>query len=249
MTTPEKNSIIKIKYLTFGLKAKSGINNTGRKTFLHKINKSKKRYRIIDFYKIYKKDIAIVLDIQYDPNRTAPIALICYKTGILSYVLACEGFYIGMFINPALLSLGSTQTLKQLSPGVLISNIEASQNFGAKYIRSAGCYGIITAEVESFVVIKFPSGIERLINKNNLAVVGRMGNVNHYLNKNVKASDTLYKLGKKPIVRGVAKNAVDHPHGGGRGRTSNLATALNFTGRVKKGVSSANHNKKKYLYK
>ena len=247
MIKKNKNSVI--KYLSFGLKAKSGVNNSGKKTFLHKINKSKKRYRIIDFYKIYKNDIAIVLDIQYDPNRTAPIALICYKTGILSYILSCEGLSFGMFINPSLLSLGSTQFLKDLSPGILISNIEASKHYGAKYIRSAGCYGIITTEFKEFSVIKFPSGVERLINKNNLAVIGRIGNVNHYLNKNVKASDTLYKLGSKPVVRGVAKNAVDHPHGGGRGRTSNLATALNFTGRVKKGVSSAKSYNKKYLYK
>tara|TARA_R110002050_G_scaffold77851_1_gene166072 strand:+ start:11869 stop:12618 length:750 start_codon:yes stop_codon:yes gene_type:complete len=243
----KKNSVI--KYLSFGLKSKSGINNAGRKTFLHKINKTKKRYRIIDFYKFYKKDIAIVLKIEYDPNRTAPIALICYKTGILSYILACDGIKIGMFINPALFSLGSTQFLKNLSPGILISNIEASKSFGAKYIRAAGCYGIITTELNNFSVIKFPSGIERLICKNNLAVIGRIGNINHYLNKNKKASDTLYKLGKKPIVRGVAKNAVDHPHGGGRGRTSNLATALNFTGKVKKGVISANTKRKNYIYK
>ena len=227
-----------IKYLSFGLKSKSGKNFMGKKTFLHKINKTKKRYRIIDFYKTHRQEIAIVLDLQYDPNRTAPVALLCYKNGILSYILANHGLTKGLFINPNLFSVGCTHLIKDISPGLLISSIENTKNYGAKYVRAAGCYALILSEFQEYTIIKFPSGIQRLIHKNNLATIGRIGNVDHYLKKNKKASDTLYKKGKKPCVRGVAKNAVDHPHGGGRGRTSNLATALNFTGRVKKGVPS-----------
>lgn len=238
-----------IKYLSFGLKAKSGVNFSGRKTFLRKINKAKKNYRIIDFYKKYKCITAIVVSIQYDPNRTAPLALICYKNGMLSYILSLHGLKPNFFVDPVLFTLGSTHSINNLIPGTLISSVETVPGYGAKYIRSAGCYGLITTRFHSKAILKLPSGQESLINQNSLAVIGRISNIYHYLKKNIKASDSLYKLGQKPMVRGVAKNAVDHPHGGGRGRTSNLATAVNFTGRVKKGVSSQSKKRKNYNLK
>lgn len=235
-----------IKYLSFGLKSKSGVNSSGHKTFLKKINKTKKHYRIIDFYKNYKDITAIVINIQYDPNRTAPIALICYKNGMLSYILSIYGLRPNFFIDPLLLTLGSTHFINNLLPGTLISSVETVKGYGAKYIRSAGCYGLVTSQFADNFILKLPSGQESLISKDSSAVIGRIGNIYHYLKKNVKASDSLYKLGRKPTVRGVAKNAVDHPHGGGRGRTSNLATAVNFTGRVKKGVCSKLKKRKNY---
>ncbi len=238
-----------IKYLSFGLKAKSGINFSGRKTFLRKINKTKKNYRIIDFYKTYRHLTAIVVNIQHDPNRTAPIALICYKNGMLSYILSISGLKPNFFIDPSLFTLGSTHAISQLLSGTLISNIEVASGHGAKYIRSAGSYGLITNRFHDKAILKLPSGQERFVCLNSLAVIGRIDNIYHYLKKNIKASDSLYKLGQKPAVRGVAKNAVDHPHGGGRGRTSNLATAVNFTGRVKKGVSSKSKKQKNYNLK
>lgn len=235
-----------IKYLSFGLKAKSGVNFSGHKTFLKKINKTKKYYRIIDFYKNYKQVTAIVVNIQYDPNRTAPIALLCYKNGMLSYILSIYGLKPNFFIEPLLFTLGSTHLINELLPGTLISSVETVKGYGAKYIRSAGCYGIITSRLANNFILKLPSGQNNLISKDSSAVIGRIGNIYHYLKKNIKASDSLYKLGRKPTVRGVAKNAVDHPHGGGRGRTSNLATAVNFTGRVKKGGSSTLKKRKNY---
>lgn len=237
-----------VKYLTFGLSAKSGRNSCGRKTVLHKISWNKKRYRIIDFYRDQSTQVSLIISVEKDPNRTAFISLICYKSGILSYILSIHGFKVGQFIDPALYSLGATMTLSALYVGSIISSLEIYKGFGAKFIRAAGCFGVISNQLSNDVsIVKLPSGEERRVTSFSKATLGRISNISNYLVKLKKASDSLYK-GKKPIVRGVAKNAVDHPHGGGRGKTSNLATAVNFTGRVKKGVKSV-HFYNKYRIK
>lgn len=237
-----------VKYLTFGLVAKSGRNSSGRKTVLHKIRWNKKRYRIIDFYRNNSSQVSLIVSVEKDPNRTAFISLICYKSGILSYILSIHGFKVGNFIDPTLYSLGSTMQLSQLHVGTIISSLEIYKNFGAKFIRAAGCFGVISNQlVNNVSIIKLPSGEERKVSSFSKATLGRISNVSNYLIKLNKASDSL-RRGQKPVVRGVAKNAVDHPHGGGRGKTSNLATAVNFTGRVKKGVKSV-HLYNKYRMK
>lgn len=138
--------------------------------------------------------------------------------------------------------------LSQLHVGTIISSLEIYKNFGAKFIRAAGCFGVISNQlVNNVSIIKLPSGEERKVSSFSKATLGRISNVSNYLIKLNKASDSL-RRGQKPVVRGVAKNAVDHPHGGGRGKTSNLATAVNFTGRVKKGVKSV-HLYNKYRMK
>lgn len=209
-----------IKYLSFGLKNKSGKNYTGKRVFLSKgSGKAKRKYRIIDFYKAHYKVQFVVLRIEYDPNRSANIALICYRNGFLSYILLTEGLLQGDLINHEKSILGLTNKLKFINTGTLISCVELYPNYGGKLARSAGCFCIIIQKYTKKSLIRLPSGEERLINHNSKATIGLISNINHKLKKKRKAGDT-YNIGLKPRVRGVSKNCVDHPNGGGRGKTS-----------------------------
>lgn len=241
-----------IKYLTFGLKKKAGINFTGKKSFKNRCSgRSKRKYRIIDFY--YKNYTIpfFVIRVEYDPNRSAKIALICYKNGVLSYIIAVEGLKENLYTNWNLLSLGSARFLSTYKYGTFVSCIELRPFKGSKIARAAGCYSIIlNIKDENKIILRLPSGEERLFNKNSKAILGIVSNKNHKFMKKKKAGNNIW-LGKRPKVRGVAQNCVDHPHGGGRGKTSQLVLASNFTRKVLKGVFSFNKNSKtkKYIIK
>lgn len=240
-----------IKYLTFGLKIKAGINFTGKKSFKNRCHgRSKRRFRIIDFYFQNYLVPFFVIRFEYDPNRSAKIALICYKNGVLSYIIAVEGLKEDKYTNWNNLSLGSANLLSNYKYGTFISCIELRPQKGSKIARSAGCYGIILNRNKDKVILRLPSGEERLFHLNSKALLGIISNKNHKLEKKKKAGNNIW-LGKKPIVRGVAKNSVDHPHGGGRGKTSQLVLASNFSRRVLKGVFSFKKTSKtkKYIFK
>lgn len=235
-----------IKYLTFGLKSKSGINFTGKKSFKNRSSgRSKRKFRIIDFYFNNSLIPFFVIRFEYDPNRSSKIALICYKNGILSYILAVEGLKTDNYTNRNInnMCLGNAYFLWKFKYGSFISCIELRPNKGSKVARSAGCYGIVLNLIKKKIVIRLPSGEERLFSLNNKAVLGIISNKTHKFEKKKKAGNNRW-LGKKPIVRGVAKNCVDHPHGGGRGKTSQLVLASNFSRRVLKGVFSSNFKAK-----
>lgn len=238
-----------IKYLTFGLKSKSGINNLGRKTVKTKSKgKAKRKFRILDFYRNTYQESFLVLKIEYDPNRSAKIALICFKNGLLCYVLATSNLKSGMFLDNKNLIEGTTRALSNYNYGDYVSSVELNYNYGSKIARAAGTYCIILQKLTTqTLVLKFPSGEEKILFYNNLGTLGIVSNQNHKF-INLKKAGRNFLKGRKPKVRGVAKNSVDHPHGGGRGRTSKLPVPSNFTRRVLKGVSS---NKKliKFLYK
>lgn len=209
-----------IKYLSFGLNYKSGLNNKGRKVVKSKgSRKLKRKYRIIDFYRENYLVTACVLKIEYDPNRTAKIALLCYKNGIISYVIAVEGMKEGDFISQRNRSLGLVKQVGEMNPGTYISCLELRPGYGAKLIRSAGCFGIILDKKVNKTIIRLPSGEERFFKNFSKASIGVVSNIKHHLEKKQKAGINSL-LGLKPKVRGVAKNSVDHPHGGGRGKTS-----------------------------
>lgn len=209
-----------IKYLSFGLKKKAGKNNTGKRVYLSKgSGQAKRKYRLIDFYKINYKVQFVILRIEYDPNRSANIALVCYKNGFLSYILLTDGLSVGNLINYDKSTLGITNKLKNIDTGTLISCVELYPNYGGKIARSAGCFCIIIQKYSKKVLLRLPSGEERFINYNSKATIGLISNINHKLKKKKKAGDSFY-LGLKPRVRGVSKNCVDHPNGGGRGKTS-----------------------------
>jgi large subunit ribosomal protein L2 len=233
-----------IKYLSFGLKNKTGINFSGHRTVLSKgSGKQKRKFRLIDFNRLIQVP-GIVLKIEYDPNRSSKIALVCYKNGFLSYIIAVNGMEENMFINNGFLTSGTVKRLKDFELGSFICCVELRMGFGAKISRSAGCFSVILSHFKekNKVCLRLPSGEERLIKGDNSAVLGVISNIQKKYIKKRKASDNIF-LGKKPIVRGVAKNCVDHPHGGGRGKTSPLVLSSNFTRRVLKGVPTVKHKK------
>lgn len=239
---------VPIKYLSFGLKSKSGTNNLGRKTVKTKSSgKSKRKFRILDFYRNYSESF-LVLRIEYDPNRSANIALICFKNGLLCYIIATSNLKKGMFIDNKNFIDGTTRPLFDYSYGDYISNVELNHNYGSKIARAAGTYCIVLHKLsENLVVVRLPSGEEKILYSQNKGTLGIVSNINHKF-VNLKKAGRSFLKGKKPIVRGVAKNCVDHPHGGGRGRTSKLPVPSNFTRRVLKGVP--NRSKKiKFVYK
>jgi large subunit ribosomal protein L2 len=231
-----------IKYLSFGLKNKTGINFSGHRTVLSKgSGRSKRKFRLIDFSRSINIP-GIILRIEYDPNRSCNIALVCYKNGFLSYIIAVSGMKENMFINTGFLMSGSVKILNNFDLGSFVCCIELRKNFGAKIARSAGCFSVILSRAYNKVCIRLPSGEERFLKGDNSAILGVVSNIQKKFKKKKKASDNIF-LGKKPSVRGVAKNCVDHPHGGGRGKTSPLALSSNFTRRVLKGVPTVKNKK------
>jgi len=222
-----KNNFL-IKYLTFGLKKKSGHNNLGRITVFHKGGGHKKKYRIIDYKRNLYKKLGSVIDIQYDPNRSANIALISYSKdnkgfGILSYIIAPDGLNLGdkvISTKFARIRLGNCLPLFKINSGTLIHNVELYPNNGGIFARAAGTSIIVLRKYNNkYTVVKLPSGVERLINNECKGTIGVVSNIIHKLKKLKKAGNSRW-LGNKPVVRGVAMNPIDHPHGGGEGKKS-----------------------------
>lgn len=213
-TKPEKSLIT-------DLKKTGGRNNTGRITSRHRGGGVKRNYRIIDFKRV-KDDIpANVKAIEYDPNRSANIALIAYLDGKKSYIIAPKGLKVGDKVlsgQNADIKPGNCLELKDIPVGTTIHNIELHAGRGAILARSAGCSAQLMAKEGRFVTIKLPSGETRLIHNNCRASIGEVGNSEHELITIGKAGKSRY-MNKRPHVRGSAMNPVDHPHGGGEGRT------------------------------
>jgi len=177
-----------IKYLAFGLKLKTGINFTGKKSFKNRCSgKSKRKFRIIDFYFYNYLIPFFIIRLEYDPNRTAKIALICYKNGILSYIIAVEGLQENKYTNRNFLSLGSARQINNYDYGTFISCIELRPLKGFKIARSAGCYGIILNKKDNKIIIRLPSGEERKFSKEIKAVLGIISNKNHKFEKKKKS--------------------------------------------------------------
>lgn len=213
---PEKKLIVFIK-------KSYGRNNTGKITVRHKQAGHKKLYRKIDF-KRNKFDIpGIVNSIEYDPNRNVNIALIYYLDNEKRYILCPDELKINDIVlsskNNISLNLGNTLKLKYIPLGVFIHNIEISCNKGAQLIRAAGTYAKIIFKKDNFVLIKLISKKLRLFNNNCLATIGRLNNLDFYRINKGKAGKNRW-LGNRPTVRGSAMNPIDHPHGGGEGKTS-----------------------------
>ena len=214
-TKPEK-SLLEPKKRT------GGRNNKGKMTSRHIGGGHKKRYRVIDF-KRDKFDVpAEVKSIEYDPNRTAFIALLEYKDGEKRYIIAPNGLKIGQSLMSgpkATPDIGNALFLSEIPLGTLISNIEMSPSKGAAIARSAGSFAQLMAREGKFATIKLPSGETRLILVTCMAVIGVVSNSDHQLLVSGKAGRSRW-LGRRPRTRPVAMNPVDHPVGGGEGRAS-----------------------------
>ncbi|QNL20939.1 50S ribosomal protein L2 [Hyphobacterium sp. CCMP332] len=211
-----------VKSLTNGKFSKGGRNNQGRMTVRNVGGGHKRKYREIDF-KRDKFDIpATVKSIEYDPNRTARIALLNYKDGEKRYIIAPNGLKVGAVILSGELcppELGNSLPLSKIPVGTIIHNVELKPGKGASMARSAGSYAQLVAREGKYATIKLPSGEMRMVLVNCYATVGVVSNGEHMNAKAGKAGRNRW-LGKRPRTRGVAMNPVDHPMGGGEGKAS-----------------------------
>ncbi len=214
-TTPEKS-------LTRPLKKSGGRNNQGRITCRHKGGGHKRKYRLIDFKRNKVDVVATVLSIEYDPNRTCRIALIQYEDGVKSYILAPVGLEVGATViasETAPPKPGNAMTLSNVPLGTSIHNIEMSPGSGGKIARSAGQQAILTNREEGgHALVKMPSGEIRKFNQNCRCTIGQVGNRDHMNEVSGKAGRSRWK-GIRPTVRGMCMNPVDHPNGGGEGKS------------------------------
>ena len=208
------------KSLTVALKKTGGRNNKGRLTVRHRGGGHKRRYRIIDF-KRNKDDIpAKVAHIEYDPNRSARIALLHYANGEKRYIIAPVGLKVGQTVMSgpkADIMPGNALKLKDIPLGSIVHNLELKPGKGGQLVRSAGASAQVMAKEGNYAHIRLPSGEDRLILLECRATIGQVGNVDHELVSIGKAGRNRW-LGKRPTVRGSVMNPVDHPHGGGEGR-------------------------------
>lgn len=237
-------------YLVFGLVKKGGRNSFGRICSFKKGGGAKQKYRIIDFVRNIFNIFGIIRRIEYDPNRNAFIALVCYKNGIISYIIAVENLkvnntiinYYNVYTIFDIKTLnGSSLLLKNIAPGLLISNIEKKPGLGACFCRAAGTFAIVLNKYKIYdkiyILVRLPSGVEYLLLDNCRAVLGIVSNSNYRLVSWKKAGVSRNK-GIRPTVRGVAMNPVDHPHGGGEGRKSPTVCAMSPWGKLSKGIKT-----------
>lgn len=232
------------KKLTVPLKKTGGRNNTGEVTAWHRGGGNKRHYRIIDFTRNKIGIPATVKSIEYDPNRSARIALLKYIDGEHRYILCPIGLKIGdtvMSGTDVEIKPGNALPVKDIPLGTMIHNIEIMPGQGAKLVRSAGGAAQLIAKEGKYAQIKMPSGEVRLILNNCMATIGQVSNVEHENISYGKAGRKRY-LGIRPHVRGVAMNPIDHPLGGGEGRSSGGRPACSPWGKPE-GVKTR-HNKR-----
>jgi large subunit ribosomal protein L2 len=213
-TRPEKS-------LTEPLKKTGGRNNNGRITTRHQGGGHKRRYRVIDFKRVKDGVPAKVAAIEYDPNRSARIALLHYADGAKSYILAPARMRVGATVESgptADIKPGNALPLENIPTGTMVHNVELKPGQGGKMARSAGSSVQLVAKDAGYAVLRVPSGEMRRVQLTCRATVGQVGNTDHE-NQSIGKAGRNRWLGKRPAVRGSAMNPVDHPHGGGEGKS------------------------------
>ncbi|MBL7156889.1 MAG: 50S ribosomal protein L2 [Candidatus Omnitrophica bacterium] len=241
------------KSLTVALRKTGGRNVYGRITSRHRGGGHKRKWRIIDF-KRDKYDIpAKVIAIEYDPNRTARIALLEYQDGEKRYIICPDGLKLGDGVISSLdnteIKVGNALPLEKIPLGIPVYNIELERGAGAKIARSAGNLAILVAKEKGFAHVKMPSGEVRLVKLDCFASIGQVGNIEHDTIILGKAGRSRY-LGIRPYSRGVAKNPVDHPMGGGEGKSSGGRHPTTPWGKVTKGLKTRKAKRSdKYILK
>jgi large subunit ribosomal protein L2 len=234
-----------LKRLTRSKQRISGRNNKGHLTVRHRGGGHKRQYRIIDFRRD-KHDIpAKVVQLEYDPNRSARIALLAYADGEKRYILAPNGLAVGGTViagEGADILIGNALPLKNIPLGTMIHNIEMKKGKGAQMARSAGTAAQLLAKEGGYAQLKMPSGETRMVHLDCYATIGQVGNLDHENISIGKAGRTRW-LGKRPTVRGVAMNPIDHPHGGGEGKTSGGRNPVSPWGLPTKGYKTRNNKR------
>ncbi len=224
MTTADYSVLSKVKpekSLVVSLKKNAGRNNYGRITVRHRGGGNKVKYRIIDF-KRDKMDInATVLTLEYDPNRTAYIALVQYEDGEKRYILAPDGLKVGDIVTSSAsadIKPGNALPLENIPVGTIIHNIEISKNKGGQLVRAAGNAAQLMAKEGGYALIRLPSGEVRKVLISCMATIGQVSNLEHE-NVSIGKAGRKRHMGIRPTVRGVVMNPCDHPHGGGEGKS------------------------------
>lgn len=234
-----------LKALTTGLSKSGGRSNTGRLTSFRTGGGHKRSYRLIDF-KRAKFDVpAVVERIEYDPNRSAFIALIKYTDGEMAYILAPQRLSVGDTVVSGTrtdVKPGNAMQLKNIPVGSIVHNVELKIGKGGQFARSAGSYAQLVGKDGGYAQLRLRSGELRLVNADCMATIGAVSNPDHQNTVVGKAGRSRW-LGKRPVVRGVAMNPVDHPHGGGEGRTSGGRHPVTPWGKACKGKKTRSRKK------
>ncbi len=237
-TRPEKS-------LIRPLKKKAGRNNQGRITVRHRGGGHKRHYRIIDFRRDKHNIPGRVVAIEYDPNRSARIALIHYRDGEKRYILAPVGLKVGdtvMSGDQAEVRVGNALPLRRIPLGTQIHNIELNIGHGGQLVRSAGAAAQLLAKEGDYAQIRLPSGEVRMVHLNCMATIGQVGNLEHANIRIGKAGRSRW-LGRRPEVRGAAMNPRDHPHGGGEGRAPRGGQPQTKWGKPAQGYRTRNNKR------
>lgn len=238
------------KSLLRPLKRTGGRNSQGRMTARHRGGGHKRRYRVIDFKRDKHGVPATVLSIEYDPNRTARIALLQYADGEKRYILAPLGIQVGEILSSgpdAEVKSGNAMPMSHIPLGISVHNLELIPGKGGQMVRSAGGTGTIIAREGKFARVRLPSGEIRLFRVDCMATIGQLGNVEHEGISIGKAGRSRW-MGRRPKVRGVAMNPVDHPHGGGEGKSSGGRHPSTPWGKPTKGYKTRKKNKASSKY-
>jgi len=233
--------------LTTSLRKTGGRNNHGRITSRRRGGGHRRRYRIIDFKRNKFDSSGVIESIEYDPNRSPRIALVKYDDGEKKYIIAPEGLKVGDKIlssmgNKIPFKTGNAMPIGKIPEGLLIHNVELKPGKGAQMVRSAGSYARIMANEGGMVTLKLPSGELRMISEQCIATIGTVGNKSHE-NISIGKAGRARWMGRRPKVRGVAMNPVDHPHGGGEGKTSGGRHPVSPWGTPAKGFRTRKKNK------
>ena len=226
------------KALTSILKKNGGRNVYGRITVRHRGGGAKKLYRLVDFKRSQRDVSGRVKALEYDPNRNVPVALVEYQNGAKSYVLSPEGLSIGdkiMASAKAEAVVGNSLPLRNIPVGFFLHNVELKPGQGGKFARSAGTSVQFVAKEGEYAILKMPSGEVRKIGLDNWATVGTLSNAD-YKNISFGKAGRIRNLGWRPTVRGMAMNPVDHPHGGGEGRSKSGSHPVSPWGKCCKGA-------------
>jgi large subunit ribosomal protein L2 len=255
-TTPGQRSLVIVdrsglwkgkpeKGLTEGLKSKGGRNNNGRITARRRGGGHKRRYRVVDF-KRNKFDVSATVErIEYDPNRTAFIALIKYEDGEVAYILAPQRIREGDKViasKSADIKPGNAMPMQSIPVGTIVHNVEMKPGKGGQMARSAGTYAQIIGKDQGYAQLRLISGELRMVRAECMATIGAVSNPDQQNIKLGKAGRKRW-LGKRPAVRGVAMNPIDHPHGGGEGRTSGGRHPVSPWGKPTKGKRTRSNKK------
>ena len=233
------------KSLTKGRKSRGGRDAAGRIAVRRKGGRNKRKYRMIDFRRDKKNVPGVVAAIEYDPNRSANIALIKYADGEMRYILAPRGLKTGAKVlagDQAAVTPGNALPLESVPLGTTVHNVELKHGQGGQLARAAGAGAVVVAKEGDYVTVRLPSGETRMVFKRCIATVGAVGNEDHMNVALGKAGRSRW-LGRRPKVRGIAMNPVDHPHGGGEGSTAGGRHPVSPGGTPTKGYKTRKKHK------